>query len=305
MKLIFIKQKFKIFTLKIFKKLLKTLFKKYFPLFIHKILMSIEYKDFFEERRNFDSVFVPFHSDVDWIISELNQNGFCKINHFWSEDQCINVINDIEGLLINYPKYVHSENKSDLRLYGAENISSNINIFSKNDLLNSVANKYNQKNTQLGFTLAAKMPYQKNSNGSGEGWHRDAFFRQFKAILYLSDVGINNGPFEIIKNSNKYKNLLEDIQMGNLKYMQFRLSEKEIFKIISKEPQRKKTILGKMGTLILVDTSCLHRGSPILSGIRYSITNYYYTLNQIDNELFKKFNVLPKEIHKKIIYDKK
>ena len=113
-------------------------------------------------------------------------------------------------------------------------------------------------------------------------------------MLYLNDVGINNGPFEIIQNSNKYKNLLEDIEMGNLDYMQYRLSEEEICKIISKEPQRKKTLLGEMGTLILVDTSTIHRGSPIMDGTRYSITNYYYTLNQIDKELFKKFNVFPK-----------
>ena len=81
--------------------------------------------------------------------------------------------------------------------------------------------------------------------------------------------------------------------MGNLDYMQYRLSEEEICKIILKS-LKKKTILGDMGTLILVDTSTIHRGSPIMNGTRYSITNYYYTLNQIDEELFKKFNVFPK-----------
>lgn len=295
---VFVK-KVQIITLKIIKKILKNVFQKNFPQFIHKLIVSIEYKDFFEERKNFDSIFTSSHSDIDWIISELNNKGFCKINDFWSKNECINAINDIEDLLIKYPKYVNSENKSDSRLYGAENISNKINIFSKDDLLISVANKFNKKNTQLGFTLAAKMPYQKNSKGSGEGWHRDAFFRQFKALLYLNDVGINNGPFEIIQNSNKYKNLLEDIEIGNLDYMQYRLSEEEICKIIFKEPQRKKTILGEMGTLILVDTSTIHRGSPIKNGTRYAITNYYYTLNQIDEELYKKFNVLPKVNDKK------
>ena len=47
-----------------------------------------------------------------------------------------------------------------------------------------------------------------------------------------------------------------------------------------------------MGTLILVDTSTLHRGAPIKKGIRYGFTNYYYTVNQINKELYKKFKVI-------------
>ena len=101
------------------------------------------------KRKNFDSKCTSSHSDIDWIISELNNKGFCKINHFWSKDECTNAINDIEDLLIKYPKYVHSVNKSDSRLYGAENISNKINIFSKDDLLISVANKFNKKTLNL------------------------------------------------------------------------------------------------------------------------------------------------------------
>ena len=50
-----------------------------------------------------------------------------------------------------------------------------------------------------------------------------------------------------------------------------------------------------MGTLILVDTSTLHRGR-IKKGTRYALTNYYYTINQINKELFKKFKVIAKII---------
>ncbi len=286
----------KTITLKILKKILKFLFKKNFPYFVHKIIISIEYREFFEERRNFNSIFISSHSDVEWIISELNKKGFCKINDFWSEDECTKGIKDVDYLIKNYPEYLHKKNKSDSRIFGAEKISDNIKSFSNNNLLNSVANEYNRKNSKLAFTLAAKMPYKKNSKGSGEGWHRDAFFKQFKALLYLNNVGINNGPFELILNSSKYKDLLEDIKTGNLEYMQYRFSDQEITKIISNNPKRKKNILGKMGTLILIDTSNIHRGAPIKEGIRYALTNYYYTSNQIDKELFKRFNAVPKSI---------
>ena len=110
-------------------------------------------------------------------------------------------------------------------------------------------------------------------------------------------MGIDNGPFQLILNSQKYKNLIKDMKSADLKYMQYRLTDEEINKILLKEPQRKKTILGNLGTLILVDTSTLHRGAPIKKGIRYALTNYYYTHNQIDEKLYKKFKVIPKDIN--------
>ena len=82
----------------------------------------------------------------------------------------------------------------------------------------SVAQNYNKKDTKLGFTLAAKMP-AKNNKGSGEGWHRDGFFRQFKSMIYLSNVDEDNGPFELILNSQKCQNLIKDMQNADLKYM--------------------------------------------------------------------------------------
>lgn len=289
-------RKIKIIFLKLTIKYLKFIFKKNYPPIIKKIIISAEYSEFFTKRENFKSLFINHHSDTSWIIKNLNKEGFCIIENFWSEEDCIKGINNIDSIIKNYPEYVQTQNKSDSRIYGAENISSNINSFAKDRLLLAVAEQYNRKKTSLGFTLAAKMPATYKNKGSGEGWHRDAFFRQFKTLLYLSDVGNDNGPFQLILHSQKYKNLIRDMESADLKYMQYRLTEKEISKILFNEPQREKTILGSMGTLIMVDTSTLHRGAPIKKGIRYALTNYYYTQNQIDEQLYKKFKAIPKDI---------
>ena len=53
------------------------------------------------------------------------------------------------------------------------------------------------------MTMANKVSYIKNNEGSGGGWHKDAYYTQFKSILYLTDVNNENGPFELIRNSNK------------------------------------------------------------------------------------------------------
>ena len=116
-------------------------------------------------------------------------------------------------------------------------------------------------------------------------------------MLYLNNVGINNGPFELILNSSKYKDLLEDIKTGNLEYMQYRFSDQEITKIISNSLKRKKIYLAKWERLY-IDTSNIQRGS-IKEGIRYALTNYYYTSNQIDKELFKRFNAVQNQFYEK------
>jgi hypothetical protein len=136
------------------------------------------------------------------------------------------------------------------------------------------------------------MPAASGNQGSGEGWHRDAFLRQFKAILYLSDVGPKNGPFQFVKDSYQPGQVLRDIWKGGLRYMQYRLSELEVDRIIEGSPERLSTYTAKAGTLILVDTSSIHRGMPIQTGTRYALTNYYFPAQNIDAALFEKFKVL-------------
>ena len=49
------------------------------------------------------------------------------------------------------------------------------------------------------------------------------------------------------------------------------------------DQRRIETIKGKAGTLILVDTSLIHRGKPLVNGCRYALTNYYYPYYQINS----------------------
>ena len=54
-------------------------------------------------------------------------------------------------------------------------------------------------------------------------------------------------------------------------------------------------ITGKAGNLLLVNTSLIHRGSPLKSGCRYAMTNYFYSKNKLEN--YK--NHFPKRIIEK------
>jgi Phytanoyl-CoA dioxygenase (PhyH) len=226
-------------------------------------------------------------------LAQLEATGICIVENFWSRETCALARDEVDRVIAQYPKYVNGNAKADQRVYGANNASQLIASFADYDVLASVASAYNREPTRTAFSLAARMPMTSGNQGSGDGWHRDAFLRQFKAILYLSDVGPDNGPFQMIADSHRHHRVLADMRAGQLKYMQYRLTEQEIERIIASEPERKITYTAKAGTLILADTSTLHRGKPIEAGTRYALTNYYFPESRIENGLYEKFDVLP------------
>jgi hypothetical protein len=225
-------------------------------------------------------------------LEQVEAKGICIVEDFWSRETCAAARNEVDRIITQYPQYVNGNAKADQRVYGANNASQIIADFANDEVLASVASAYNRKFTRTAFTLAARMPAMVGNQGSGEGWHRDAFLRQFKAILYLSDVAPENGPFQLIQDSHRRARVQSDMRAGNLKYMQYRLSDSEIERIVAAEPERKITYTARAGTLILVDTTTLHRGQPIEAGTRYALTNYYLPEDRIESSLYEKFDVL-------------
>lgn len=225
-------------------------------------------------------------------LNKLNTDGICIVEGFWDDQTCAEARAEVDRIINQYPDSLHSSAKADQRVYGANNVSRLIDSFAQHSNLQRVATAYNGEDTRTAFTLAARMPAAAGNQGSGEGWHRDAFLRQYKAILYLSDVGPENGPFQFVKDSYRPRQVLRDIWRGGLRYMQYRLSEVEVGRIVEGSPERLSTYTAKAGTLILVDTSSIHRGMPIQTGVRYALTNYYFPVRHIDDSMFEKFKVL-------------
>jgi len=123
--------------------------------------------------------------------------------------------------------------------------------------------------------MANKVKYNKNNKGSGGGWHKDSFTSQYKTILYLNDAKFDNGAFELILDSHKLMSCLKISKKFNLNIFKTRFSNEEI-NLLTFKDNKIKTLYGKAGTLIIVDTSMIHRGRPLKKGFRYAITNYYY-----------------------------
>ena len=226
-------------------------------------------------------------------LEQIYASGICVVENFWSDAKCKQAREDIDRIIENHPEYLHPTAQADKRIYGANNISAQIDEFNKDPLLAEVASAYNQELTKAAFTLGAYLPFTHGNLGSGEGWHRDAPTRQFKAILYLSDVELDNGPFQLIRHSHTLDNVIADTWTGKLSYPQFRITQQEVDRLIAKDPERLDTYTAKAGTVILADVSSIHRGMPIRSGSRYALTNYYFPVDRIDKGLYEKFKVAP------------
>ena len=161
---------------------------------------------------------------------------------------------------------------SEYRILVRKNKSLNFPIFLDKKILNIGSHLYGRRLRNL-MTMANKVEFKNGNLGSGGGWHRDHVNFQFKAILYLTNVSKDSGAFEFIKDSNKFFNIIKDSLNLKINVLNTRIENNKV-KLL--DNNRIKTLEGKAGTLILVDTSMIHRGKPLNHGSRYAITNYYY-----------------------------
>ncbi len=227
------------------------------------------------------------------LLATLRSDGVVALPSFFNEQECKELINAYTGI---DDKYVRTE-KNDRRVFGIHTLSTpHKKLFHDNELFKEIGEAYLGEEAVLQTTMAAKITPDRNVEfGSGGGWHRDSFSRQFKAVAYLNDVDINNGPFQYIKGSHK---------MSNIKKVLFslpkrknandaRYSESEIDTICNICNQEITKFVAPKGSVILADVRGIHTGVPIETGYRYSIFNYYIakSFHQKNNTIEKISNL--------------
>jgi|AntRauTorckE5430_2_1112549.scaffolds.fasta_scaffold00740_4 hypothetical protein len=223
----------------------------------------------------------PLHFDtqVEAVAKTLRETGYVLLEGYFSEEQCEMTRQEIDKILIDKKDFVQTDkHDSDHRLFGANNASKFLDdLFWSDDFLVSVRNCFYEHDNIVGSTMAARMDARIENLGSGGGWHRDMVFgRQVKSIAYFSDVTPENGPFQFLDNSHKDSSILETISRCDIAAFQNRFTAAEIDKIIQLGGYDLLTFAGKAGTLMLVDTTSIHRGMPIQHGSRYALTNYWF-----------------------------
>lgn len=234
------------------------------------------------------------------LIGEIEGRGFSAIKNFISKSDCERLRNILMKQLAENLDLLHPSTRYDLRLHGVEYVDATFMDFSKNPLLEKIASTYLKRPVRTAFTLGASLQAVEGNPGSGGGWHRDSLTHQFKAMLYLTDVSPENGPFQILESSHHLWQTIKDNRAAQLPYGQVRMTQEQVDEVLENSShERLHTLSFPAGTLLIFDSSAIHRGCPIKAGTRLALTNYYFPESQINSELYQHFHPvaghLPKE----------
>jgi hypothetical protein len=224
------------------------------------------------------------------VLAEVSEQGFSAIEDFVSKDDCEKLRRVLTQRLVENPDLLHPATQYDLRLHGIENVDEIFASYATDPRLVQMASAYLQRPARAAFTLGASLQAVEGNPGSGGGWHRDSLTPQFKTMLYLTDVGLDNGPFQILARSHHLVQTIRDNRAAHLPYGQVRFTQKQVDEVLENSHRdRVHTLHYPAGTLLIFDSSTIHRGSPIKSGTRLALTNYFYPESKIDSELYQHF----------------
>ena len=165
--------------------------------------------------------------------------------------------------------------------------------------------------TNIWFSFPTKIDAN-NLSKNAQLFHQDKDFIKFlKVFIYLTDVNEENGPHSYVEGS--HRDPLHDYGIP----LHTRVDNMKIVDIYG--AKRVKTIIGKAGYLVFADTSCAHKGSPLISGSRlmlqleYTTSLYlsqicpFSTLNMektykpsVSNSFFKRISANYNSLHRKI-----
>ena len=211
-------------------------------------------------------------------VREIGEQGVFVVENFLPESDCNTYMDLIDDYIADNENSVwRDEVGADERIYFAEKHIPVFSDFFCDEFIRKVLKGYTGCSVPVGFVLGNKLSLVDGNLGSGGGWHRDTLVsHQFKAILYLSDVTSNNGPFQYVRGSNRKRSLLKAFFRGESTFGKTRFSDAEIQTHLDLEGNDVMTFTGKKGTLLLVDTKGIHRGMPLSTGHRYALTTYFW-----------------------------
>ncbi|MDB4154683.1 phytanoyl-CoA dioxygenase family protein [Candidatus Pelagibacter sp.] len=229
-------------------------------------------------------------------FDDLKTQGYTIVHNYLSKEQCKKAVIELKTAFESYPAFVHK--KEDKRIFGIEQILPAARLLAHDINFLELGELVNREQTYCAFTLGNWLESGK-SGSSGDGWHRDAFHSQYKALLYLTDVSEDNGPFELLPGSHHLASVLAGIEKAGLHYMQDRFSDAEVSCLEEVLETPRQPLTGDAGTLVLFNSSSVHRGRPIQLGERLALTNYYYSISNDIRNVRNHFSpvVIPTDVY--------
>ncbi|HMH64665.1 MAG TPA: phytanoyl-CoA dioxygenase family protein [Rhizomicrobium sp.] len=233
------------------------------------------------------------HLDLDGLVQAVQKDGIATVPGYWSTARCAEARAELDRIIADYSQAVQvCSNGSDRRMYGVESVSGPLMDFHADSFLRHFGELIGGLDIYNFATLGAHIEATSDNSGSGNGWHRDAHGFQFKAILYLNDTSLANGPFQYLVGSHTlWRAAADAVRAGLSDPRQTRFTDAEIARL-AEHGIEQRALPASAGTLLLVNTAGIHRGMPLQTGERYALTNYYYHRVQIDEGRIAQFSPL-------------
>lgn len=204
------------------------------------------------------------------LVSRLRRTSCVVLENYWTRDYALNIKHKLGEFHNRKEPYVLGDYKQDeiVRIYHVERLLPELREFRFDPFIASIANIYN------GFSsYSGALVYQHDTIfGSDKShYHVDSFSRQFKAMMYLDDVDMGNGPFSYIPGSHKLRRRLFKKQLRHDSGQKVNIFDKaEISDILEGEV----SVCAPAGSLLLMDVTCIHRGAPQTETSRSVLMNY-------------------------------
>ena len=212
-------------------------------------------------------------------FDELRKNGYSVIKNYLPNEVCKKLCDEISNLVLTKQKKIWVSESLDFRYWGFEKNSIEAKNFLNDDNLIKLIKKYEcQREMIFSTTLCSTIKYVENGKGSGGGWHRDRTFYKYKyskIMSYLNNVDEKNGPFQYLKKSHLFTNIVRANNILKNRYSDKWFTNEQVEKISKMTGLKIVTIIADPGDLIIFDGTGIHRGKPLEAGERYSLTNYY------------------------------
>jgi len=219
---------------------------------------------------------------LDWkeVLYDLESTGLSIRENFFDENSALELCKKVEDIFKEQSESVKIyENGIDRRIFGIERYDSSFDSFLNNNEFNCLEHAIQGYSSKVKLVMANILSSQSGSKnlGSGGGWHRDSPFRnQFKVFVFLTNVTEGNGPLTFIKGSHKADSIRRFCNELGIKKNRYRFTDAEIDEASIKLGYKPTYVTCKPGTLVFANTRGLHRGTPIQSGNRVALTNYYF-----------------------------
>jgi hypothetical protein len=265
-------------------------------------------KTFYERRKlDVDPALAPV---IQRILHELKTSGIAKVEGFWSREKA-----QRWGENLSQECGVRTEGRSAETIKAGQTgtVSEDIQVRAGGTRWNKVEKEYPELMPEFGehpLVKAAATLYQGRSTverlafqesfpdesldrmlsegkryevGLGRGWHVDTWAHSLKAFILLSDVAEENGPFLHVSGSHRLgfsKDSLWYLRMSWPVLPPDPLVQSHLY--LDEDQSRgidgRRDIVagtGRAGTLYLSDTRAFHRATPVVSGVRRVLWNYF------------------------------